>query len=54
MKIWQIGNDLCLEGSILRVPIVAQYNHHFAMKLESLEEETKICKEHWEHVVLKI
>jgi hypothetical protein len=42
MKNWQISNDLFLEGSILGVPIVAQCNHHFAMKLESLEKETKI------------
>lgn len=42
MKNWQSGNDLCLQGSVLGVPIVAQCNHHFAMKLESREEETKI------------
>jgi hypothetical protein len=39
---WQSGNDLCLQGLVLGVPIVAQCNHHFAMKLGSLEEETKI------------
>jgi hypothetical protein len=42
MKDWQSGNDLCLQGSVLGVPIVAQCNHHFARKLKSLEEETKI------------
>jgi hypothetical protein len=42
MKDWESGDDLFLQGSILGVPIVAQCNHHFAMKLESLEKETKI------------